>query len=379
MGALSGIRVLDISRLLPGPYCSMVLADHGADVIAIEDRKFEAEGPFITAINRNKKHMSLNLKSEEGKKIFFRLVKDADILLEGFRPGVVKKLGVDYDTVRRINPRIIYCSITGYGQTGSFRDKVGHDVNYISYAGVLNLIGEADRAPVIPGIPVADVASGALNAVVGVLLALYARERNGRGQYIDISMTDGLLSFLTIALFLRELTGREPQRGDMLISHRYACCNIYETADGRYISLGAMEKRFWMPLCEHLGMPEYGVLQYNENRRKEIISVMRETFRKKTLAEWEKELEGLEVCWAPVWNLEEVLKGPLFREREMVVEVMKKDGTKITAMGIPVKLSETPGSIRTPPVGFGENTLEILQGLGYSKEEVKELADKGVI
>jgi crotonobetainyl-CoA:carnitine CoA-transferase CaiB-like acyl-CoA transferase len=216
-GALSDITVIDLSRLLPGPYCSMILADHGARVIAVESKQFLADGLFFDTINRNKQHMSLNLKSEKGKQIFLRLIQKADVMLEGFRPGVVDRLGVDYESVQKVNPKIIYCSITGYGQDGPFRDRVGHDVNYLSYAGVLNLIGEPDRPPSIPGIPIADIAAGGMNAAIGILLALFAREKTGRGQYIDISMTDGMVGFLPLALFFQQLTGQDPRRADALL------------------------------------------------------------------------------------------------------------------------------------------------------------------
>jgi crotonobetainyl-CoA:carnitine CoA-transferase CaiB-like acyl-CoA transferase len=242
-GALDGITVIDLSRLLPGPYCSMILADHGARVIAIENKRFMADDLFFNTINRNKEHMSLNLKTADGRQIFSKLIEKADVLLEGFRPGVVDRLGADYESVRKVNPSIIYCSITGYGQDGPFRDRVGHDVNYLSFSGVLNLIGEPDRPPSIPGIPdrppsipgiqIADVAAGGMNAAIGILLALFAREKTGRGQYIDISMTDGMVGFLPVALYFQQLTGKDPRRADMMLSHRYACYNTYETADGR--------------------------------------------------------------------------------------------------------------------------------------------------
>jgi crotonobetainyl-CoA:carnitine CoA-transferase CaiB-like acyl-CoA transferase len=202
-GALDGITVIDLSRLLPGPYCSMILADHGARVIAIENKRFMADGLFFNTINRNKEHMSLNLKTDDGRHIFSKLIEKADVLLEGFRPGVVDRLGADYESVRKVNPSIIYCSITGYGQDGPFRDRVGHDVNYLSFSGILNLIGEPDRPPSIPGIQIADVAAGGMNAAIGILLALFAREKTGRGQYIDISMTDGMVGFLPVALYFQ--------------------------------------------------------------------------------------------------------------------------------------------------------------------------------
>ena len=378
-GALSDITVIDLSRLLPGPYCSMILADHGARVIAIESRQFMADGLFINTINRNKEHMSLNLKSADGRQIFFRLIQNADVLLEGFRPGVVDRLGVDYESVRKANPKIIYCSITGYGQDGPFRDRVGHDVNYLSYSGVLNLIGESDRPPSIPGIQIADIAAGGMNAAIGILLALFAREKTGQGQYIDISMTDGMVAFLPAALFFQQLTGQDPRRADTLLSHRYACYNTYETADGRFLSIGAVENRFWKTLCEHLGVPQYSELQYDDSRREEILQFMRLTFKKQTLDEWDAELANLEICWGKVQTFSEMLADPLFRERQMILELPDKTGGKKAVIGVPVKLSETPGSVRSAAVDFGESTGAILKEMGYTEEEIKFLAKKDVI
>jgi crotonobetainyl-CoA:carnitine CoA-transferase CaiB-like acyl-CoA transferase len=378
-GALSGTTVIDLSRLLPGPYCSMILADHGARVIAIEDRRFLADGLFMNIINRNKEHMSLNLKTEQGREIFFRLIEKADVVLEGFRPGVVERLGVDYKTVDAVNPRIVYCSISGYGQTGPYRDRVGHDANYLSYAGVLDLIGEPDRPPSIPGVQIADIAGGGMNAAIGILLALIARQKTGRGQYIDISMTDGMVGFLPAVMFFHQLTGREPKRADTILSHRYACYNTYETADGRYLSIGAVENRFWKQLCQTLGVPEYASLQYDDQRRREILDFMRSTFKKKTLAEWELELGDLDICWGRVQSLTEVLDDPLFRQREMVVEIEGQDGQKSKTLGVPVKLSDTPGAVCTPPVGFGESTAAILKELGYDEDKIRELSEKGVV
>jgi len=378
-GALSGITVLDLSRLLPGPYCSMILADHGARVIAIEDKRFIDDDLFLTTVQRNKEHMSLNLKSAEGKAIFYKLAAKADVILEGFRPGVVKRLGVDYETIRRHNPGIIYCAITGFGQNGPLRDHVGHDVNYLAYSGVLDLIGEPHRPPVIPGVQVADIAAGGMNAATGILLALYVREKTGNGQYIDISMTDGMIGFLAAQLFFLQRNGEFPSRGDMILSHRYACYNTYETADSRYISIGAVEYRFWKQFCEILDLPEYIPCQYDDIRRKEIIESVRGIFRKKTLDEWKEIFADSDTCWAPVRTLEEVLDAPLFRERQMVTAVETPDGRKSTALGVSIKLSDTPGSIRTPPVSFGENSGDILGEIGYTAEEIRALEKKGVI
>jgi len=377
-GALSGITVIDLSRLLPGPYCSMILADHGARVIAVEDKRFLADGLFFNLVNRNKEHMSLNLKTEKGKEIFFRLIQNADVVLEGFRPGVVDRLGVGYETVQKVNPKIIYCSITGYGQDGPFRERAGHDANYLSYAGVLDLIGEADRPPSIPGVPIADIAGGSMNAAIGILLALFARQNTGKGQYIDISMTDGMVAFLPTALIFRQRTGQEPARADGLFSHRYACYNTYETADGQFLSIGALEKRFWIQLCDLLGRPDYAELQYDDQRRIEIIDSMRHTFKQKTLDEWNTVFGDKDICWGRVQSLSEVLEDPLFRQREMVIEIEGNDGKTTKTLGVPVKLSDTPGAVRTPPVDFGANTPEILRELGYSGNEIKRFEEEGV-
>ena len=378
-GVLRGLLVLDLSRLLPGPYCTMILADHGARVIAIEDRRFRNEEIFPATVNRNKEHMTLNLKTDEGRKIFYRLATEADVVVEGFRPGVVKRLGVDFKTIQKINPRIVYCSVTGYGQTGPLRHRAGHDVNYLAHSGVLDLIGESDRPPAIPGVQIADMAGGGLNAVVGILLALLARGKSGRGQYIDISMTEGAVSLLSLQLNFQQVDGRSPRRGDSRFSHRYACYNTYETRDGRYIAIGAVENRFWQKLCDHFGVPEYSALQYDDERRKEILAFMRSTIRKKTLAQWEEDLADIDACWAPVKTLDDVLQAPLFRERGMVTRIENRSGDTIALLGTPIKLGDTPGGIRTAPPAFGGNTRAILLEFGYSSEEIDVLEEKGVV
>ena len=378
-GALAGITVIDLSRMLPGPYCSMILADHGARVIAIEDKKYMSDDLFLSPVNRNKDHMTLNLKTKQGEEIFFKLARDADVLLEGFRPGVTKRLGIDYESVKEVNPRIIYCSITGYGQNGPYRDMAGHDVNYLSFAGILDLIGEKNGSPYIPGIQIADLVGGGMNAAIGILLALVARGKSGKGQYIDISMTDGMVGLLPIPLYLFQRHGKVPQRSDTFLSHRYACYNVYETADERYISIGAVENRFWQNLCNLLGVPEYVPLQYDDSHRQEILEFFRKTFKRKTLEQWIKELGDKDVCWGKVQDFAEVLKDPLFLARDMVGEVKNERRESIAVLGIPVKLSDTPGGIRTAPVSFGQSTKKILEELGYTKREIEEFMEKGVV
>jgi len=378
-GALDGIKVLDLSRMLPGPYCSMILADHGAEVISIEDQRFKEDDLFFNDLNRNKRHMSLNLKTIRGLEIFFKLAEQADVILEGFRPGVVTRLGIDYQTIKEINSGVIYCSISGYGQSGAAADRVGHDVNYLSRSGVLGLIGEKERLPSIPGIQIADIAGGSMNSAVGILLALYAREKTGQGQYIDISMTDGVLGLLSLPHCFSTRTGRQPRAADTMLSHRYGCYNTYQTRDGRYLSIGAVENRFWRVLCKYFNRPDYVSLQYDEEKKEEIIGFLRQQFLEKTLAEWNDELEKLEICYAGVQTLQEVFADPLFRERKMVYEYTDKTGTEKKTFGIPVKLSVTPGSLRRVPDEFGESTRDILLEIGYSEEQVGSFFRDGIV
>ncbi len=378
-GSLAGIRVVDLSRMLPGPYCSMILADHGAEVVAVEDRRFAADNLFFPSLYRNKKHLCLNLKEPTGREIFLRLVRQADVLIEGFRPGVAQRLGVDFATLARDYPTLIYCSITGYGQTGPFRQRAGHDVNYLSVAGILDLIGPAEGPPSIPGVQIGDIAGGAMQAAIGILLALIARQRTGRGQYIDISMVDGLLGLLNLPLELSLRHGGTPRRSADLLSHRYACYNVYETADQRYVAVGALEKRFWERLCILLELPHLIDLQYDESCRHDVISAVAAVFRQRTAHQWEGVLADEDVCCTVVARLDEVLVNTLFAEREMVVSAPGAEGGVRPMLGIPIKLSDTPGAIRQGPIGFGASSEEILTGLGYAAGQIKELQEQGVV
>lgn len=377
--ALDGITVLDISRLLPGPFCSMILADHGARVIRVEDRRFEAEAEFTSIINRNKEHITLNLKAEEGKEIFFKLAENADVILEGFRPGVVADLGIDYDSIRRINPAIIYCSITGYGQTGPCRNEAGHDINYLAVTGVLDLVGEKGKPPAIPGVQIADIAGGAHNAAIGILLALFKREKSGKGQFIDISMADGAFSMNILNLHLMNMTGVSPERSDSVLSHRYACYNTYETADGKYIAVGALENRFWENLCDVMNAPRYAGLQFDEKRREEIIDFMRTTFLSHSLSEWERRFKNRDVCCTPVKSLEEAMDDSLMMERGMTPEITGRDGKPSKTIGTPVRLGRTPGRPHRPPPSFGQHTASVLAELGYDTKTITDLRNKKVI
>lgn len=357
----------------------MILADHGADVIAIERKTLKNEGLFFNSLNRNKRHMTLDLKTEQGIKIFFELAENADVIIEGFRPGVVNRLGIDYETVKKNNPSVIYCSISGYGQSGDRRALPGHDVNYLSTAGILGLIGEKNRANTIPGVQIADIAGGSMNAVVGILLALYSRDRIGEGQYIDISMTDGILGMLTLPNHFSDLTEESPKVGDSLLSHRFACYNTYETKDGRYVALGAVEKNFWGKLCDHVGQPGFTSLQYDEEQKDQVISYFRNLFLTKTYGEWVEELEPLEVCFSGIKNMDEVFTDESLMDREMIIDHTDGKGHKKKSFGIAVKMSKTPGSIRSNPGDFGGDTVGILSDLGYSASEIDAFSQNGVV
>jgi crotonobetainyl-CoA:carnitine CoA-transferase CaiB-like acyl-CoA transferase len=377
-GALAGIRVLDLSRLLPGPYCSMILADHGARVISVEDRRFQAAGHYVATVNRNKEHMTLDLKAPQGKKIFNRLVTESDVLIEGFRPGVVAKLGVDYASVRKIRPGIIYCSITGFGQNGPYRDRSGHDVNYLSLSGVLDLIGEKNHPPAIPGVQFSDMIAG-MNGAIGIILALFERQKSGRGQYIDVAMTDSALAFMPVVKLMQAILGSDPVRGDGFLSHRYACYNTYQTADNRHIAIGALEPHFWRNLCTHLGLEEYIPLQFDDGQRKEIIGHLRGLFKQKTLKEWCLTLKDVDACWSPVLHYSEVLEDTHFKERAMVVDVPEEDDLAGRVLGVPIKLSRTPGGVRSKSPQFGADTRAVLKELGFDERKIDDLLAQGVI
>ncbi len=374
---MSGITVLDLSRLLPGPYCSMILADHGARVIAVEDGRYATDDFFVHSVYRNKEHVCLNLKTQAGKAIFDHLATRAQVILEGFRPGVAQRLGVDYDSICKSNPQVVYCSLTGYGQSGSASDQAGHDVNYLAASGVLELMGEAGCAPSIPGVQIADLVGG-LNAALGIIMALYEKQRTGRGQYVDVAMADSCLALMPMVLYLEEKAHCKLKRGEHLLAHRYACYNVYETADGGYLALGALEHKFWKRLCQHLGLEEYIHLQYDEGRRLEIIQTLRRIFLQKTSQEWEQEFAGIDVCLTPVRNLEQALTAREFRERGMVHNFVGPQGTE-RELGIPVKLNLTPGTVRSTAPGFGQDTQAVLRELGYDETEIGRLHEQGAV
>jgi len=391
MSALKGLRILDLTLTLPGPYCTNLLADFGAEVIKVENPGggdwFRHEEPSRQGIglrylnlNRNKKSLALNLKSPQGKKIFLELAKTSQVMVEGFRPGVVERLGIDYPRVREINSQIVYCSISGYGQDGPYRLMAGHDINYLGYSGVLDLGGYKDRPPSLPALPVADYAVGGLMAVTGILLALMAVARMGKGQFVDISMLDGVVGFQHAPLAEYLSVGIPPERGKFWLAGNIPCYSIYETKDGKAITLGPLEPHFWANLCRAFGREDFIEHQWAKGeKRDEIYAFLQKAFRQKTRDEWVAFFEGQDICLGPVKDLEETLEDPQVQHRQMIVEVDHPQVGQLKQIGIPIKLSETPGEILHPAPSLGEHTEEILKELGYPAEAIEGLRREKVI
>ncbi|MFQ5842204.1 MAG: CaiB/BaiF CoA transferase family protein, partial [Thermodesulfobacteriota bacterium] len=312
MKALDGVKILDLTRLLPGNFCTLLLADNGADVLKIEDTdrgdygrwyppRVRTQSAYFLALNRNKKSMKLNLKTDEGKTIFMQLAQRSDVILEGFRPGVTDRLGIGYEAVRKVNSQIIYCSISGYGQDGPYRDKVGHDINYIGIGGILGITGQRDGPPVIPASQIADIGAGGMMATIGILMALLHQRKTGKGQYIDISMLDGVVSWLSLFASQYFVDGEIPKRGGMMLNGQFPCYRVYKTKDGNFITIGALEEKFWKNLCRALGREDLIPHQYAKGPQgNEVVSQLEEVFLTKTRDEWLEYLEGFEICHGPV-------------------------------------------------------------------------------
>jgi len=390
-GPLEGIRIIDFTRLYPGPFGTQLLGDMGAEVIKVEDKnspdyirffppKFKDEGAGYIAVNRNKKSFALDTRSDEGIELFLKLAEKSDVVVEQFRPGIMDKMGLGYETAKKRNERIIYASITGFGQTGPYAQVPGHDMNYMGLAGISDVIGPKDGPPVIPGIQIADVAGGGLMSVIGILAALAARERTGVGQHVDISMFDGVLPFIGMIYANYLAGGGMPERGNTFLSGALVCYNIYETKDNKYITLGALEYKFWKRVCELIERPQYTDKQYAEGEeRDEIHKDLTELFQTKTRDEWLEIFRGEESMTDGVLTIDEVEKDPHAIAREMIVEMDHPTAGKIKGIGIPLKFSGTPTSKIVPPPVLGQHNEEILSLIGIDDAGRKELKDKGVV
>ncbi len=401
MLALEGLKVLDLSNYVPGALCTMILADFGAEVIKVEPAKpfplgdmgyspggadKEREAAFF-ALNRNKKCIGLNLRSEEGRRVFHRMAKEADVVIEGYRPGVVERLGVDYKTINGINPRIIYCSLSGYGQDGPYRLFSGHDINYISLAGVLGLIGPKSGLPSIPLNIIADFAGVSLYGTIGILLAIQARTQTGRGQYIDHTYMEGALHLITWFTHRFFMDGTLMKPGVSWAQGAYPHYGVYRTKDGKQLSIGCLEPHFWDNLCKVIGKEEYMphkwsmemTFQGPEPIFDEIRASLETVFLTKTRDEWFDLLAANDVPVGKVYSLDETFRDPQILHRKMVIELDHPTLGKVKQVGILPKLSDTPGQVRRFAPLHGENTQEILQALGYGEDEIEKLRKEGTV
>lgn len=389
MGALDGLKVLDFSTLLPGPYATLMLADLGAEVLKISSRdKYDLvvhwppklENTDTTAaaawLGRNKKTIFLNLKKAEAVEAVKRLVWEYDIVVEQFRPGVMAKLGLNYELLSQVNPKLIYCSLTGYGQSGPLKDRAGHDINYMSRSGVMASAGRKATGPVLTDMQIADVAVGSMNSVIGILAAVHHRERTGEGQFIDVAMLDGMVPFNSMdgACFLAGAPAPE-REGQML--NGGAVYDFYETADGGHMSVGSLEPKFFAALCNAMQRPEWAdgtILKTNLPLVKETF---RAKFREKTRDEWTEIFSHWDACVEPVLTLEEAVKDAHINERGMLPEVVlpQAPAQRVRQLGCPIKLSACPAQYRHAGYPEGWHTVEILSRMGYSTEEIKALSE----
>ena len=392
---LDGIKVLDLSRLLPGGFCSLLLADFGADVLKVEDvnmgdyvrwapPKYEgveesAAGALFLALNRNKSSIRIDLKSERGREVFLRLVRDSDVVLESFRPGVLDRLGVGYERLREENPGLVYCAITGYGQDGPLRDRSGHDMNYLGLVGLLGLTGEAEGPPVQAAGQIADIGGGAQMAAIGILTALRERDRSGEGQFVDVSMSDGSLSWLAMVAARYFAEGAGPRRGGLELAGRLVCYRPYACADG-WVTLGALEPKFWAAWCRGVGREDLIENQFEppgSPTHDEVAAI----FVERTREQWSTFASEHDCCLEPVLELDEALQSDLVRGRHMVAELDQPGAQRpVRLLGVPVKLSRTPGDPnRKPGPALGEQTDEVLRGLGYDEAQVAALKQAGAV
>ena len=388
MLALDDVRILDLSRLLPGPFCTLLLADLGADVIKIEDTE---SGDYMRwmpplageysaifhALNRNKRSVAIDLKSEAGRDVFLRLSEHADVVLESFRPGVMDRLGIGYQTLCERNPRIILCSISGYGQDGPYQSRAGHDLNYAALAGVLSIGGRSNSLPAMPALQVGDLGGGALHAAVAVLTALHQRARSGEGQHCDVAMLDGLVSWMAPHAAVYFATGEIPGPGTLTLNGRHPCYRMYACADGA-VSVGALEPKFWRTLVETLGVPhlaEAGLTSGEEGER--VAAELQAALSRHTRAELTALFDGGDVCCEPVLGVHESIEHPQVVSRGMVIPAGVAG--PLPQFAAPVRLGGSPATVRRGAPGWGADTREVLGEAGYDDAAIDALAHAGSV
>jgi crotonobetainyl-CoA:carnitine CoA-transferase CaiB-like acyl-CoA transferase len=394
---LEGIKVLDLSRLLPGGFCTLLLADMGAEVLKVEDtaggdyirwmppyyggeqqQRDGTASAYFLGLNRNKRSLRLNLKHEQGREVLLRLAQDYDVLVESFRPGVLDRLGVGYEALRERNPGLVYCAISGYGQTGPLTARSGHDTNYLALNGLLGLTGRRGGPPLQSAGQIADLGGGALMAAVGILAALHERERSGQGQLVDISMTDGALSWLAMVAARYFCEQRPPRRGEIELAGGILCYFPYETKDGRWVSLGALEPKFWQNWCAGVERPDLVEKQF-EHPQSEAGAEVAAVFKQRSRDEWTAFAGEHDCCLEPVLELEEAVESELVRAREMVLELDQPGIGPVKQLGFPIKLSRTPASVQSAAPALGADTDDVLRSIGFDDERIASLREEGAV
>lgn len=384
-GPLQGIRILDLTRLLPGPLATQMLGDMGAEIIKIEDPKapdyarfmppqFGPLGVTYLALNRSKKSICINLSSTEGREIFHKLLQTADIVVESFRPGVLAKMGLDYASAKAIKPDIIYVSVTGYGQTGPYASKAGHDINYLGYAGVLGISGSKE-APSKSGVQIADIAGGSYPAVIGCLSALLSRNATGEGQHVDVAMVDCALPFMSFYMAEALNTGKTYEREEHPLAGAVPNYNIYPCKDGKWIALGSLEPKFWMNFCMLVNKPEWGSRIMDPDLKHELKAF----FQTKERDEWITLSKSADICLTPILNIDELESEQHHQERNMFVELEHPTYGKIKGINQPIKFSGTPSEPSWAPPMAGEDNEGILKDLGYDEQAIQELKAKVIV
>ncbi|MBM3306290.1 MAG: CoA transferase [Candidatus Aminicenantes bacterium] len=380
---LSGVRVLDLSRLLPGPYCTLLLADMGAEVIKIEDvgvgDTIRVMAPFVggrsayfLALNAGKKSLAVDLKAPAGREAFLKLAATASVVVEGFRPGTVDRLGVGYEAVKAVRPGIVYCSISGFGRDGPDKDRAGHDLLYLARAGILDLNGRPGQLPTIPSVQIADLGS-AMYAAVGILAALRESERSGRGRFLDIGMMDSAMAWLVMAV-AEHAAGEKGGRGQRPLTGKHPCYNVYRTRDGRDIALTALEPKFWDAFCRTMGRPDLRDRQFSE--KPEDHAEFAALFAARTREEWKTFLEGTDFCCEVVPTLDEALSDPQVRHRA-IIQHATTDGHPHLRVNHPLRAARGEGPAPCPE--HGEHTFALLRELGYGDAELAGLEATGAV
>ncbi|WP_339184160.1 CaiB/BaiF CoA-transferase family protein [Oceanobacillus sp. FSL W7-1293] len=391
MGILNGMKVLDFTTLLPGPFATMMLADMGADVIKVESphrgdmiKQLPPMEGGVSAVyaqlNRSKQSMTLDLKQPEATEIVKKLIDEYDIIIEQFRPGVMDRLGIGYETLKQANPSIIYCSITGYGQTGPLQAKAGHDINYLALSGAASYSARKNQAPVPAGFQAADIGGGSMPAVISILAAVYHRMNTGEGQYIDVSIMDNMYAFNALYGSGYLAGGTEPEPESLMLNGG-SFYDFYETKDGRYFSVGSLEPKFQKELCNLLGDPQLLHLSgsIKEEEQNQFKEAMKSIFKGKTFDEWLAMLgDNFDGCVEPVLKFSETVDHPQIKAREMIVPVSKWEGGTQNQIAFPIKFSSQPASYRYAGVQTGTHTNQVLKNAGWNEEEIMELSQKGL-